>query len=75
MSNFRKIVTFRVNDTTPEDHLGRFGEITYRDGFLYFHDGSTPGGELINGGGGAELEPYQYAVDSTAHLILFELTK
>lgn len=51
MSNFRKILTFRVNDNTPEDHKGRLGEITYRDGFLYFHDGNTPGGEIIGGGG------------------------
>jgi hypothetical protein len=47
----RKFYTFRVNDTTPDDHIGRIGEITYRDGFLYYHDGSTPGGEIIGGGG------------------------
>lgn len=50
---FRKISTYRVNDQTPEDHQGRPGEITYRDGFLYFHDGVTPGGEVIGGGGGS----------------------
>jgi len=61
MSTFRKIVTFRVNDTTPEDHLGRLGEITYRDGFLYFHDGNTPGGELINGGGGGSSGPTSWS--------------
>jgi hypothetical protein len=47
----RKFYTFRVNDSTPDDHTGRLGEITYRDGFLYYHDGSTPGGEIIGGGG------------------------
>ena len=47
----RKLLSYRVNDTTPDDHLGHFGEITYRDGFLYFHDGVTPGGEIIGGGG------------------------
>lgn len=47
----RKFYTFRVNDSTPEDHTGRPGEITYRDGFLYYHDGATPGGEIIGGGG------------------------
>jgi hypothetical protein len=47
----RKFYTFRVNDVTPEDHTGRLGEITYRDGFLYYHDGTTPGGEIIGGGG------------------------
>jgi hypothetical protein len=47
----RKIYTFRVNDSTPSDHPGRLGEITYRDGYLYYHDGVTAGGELINGGG------------------------
>ena len=51
MSNFRKVLTYRVNDTTPDDHVGRRGEITYRDGFLYYHDGETPGGEIIGGGG------------------------
>jgi len=47
----RKIYTFRLNDATPDDHIGRVGEITYRDGYLYYHDGATAGGELINGGG------------------------
>ena len=47
----RKINTIKVTDATPTDHLGRLGEITYRDGYLYYHDGATPGGELINGGG------------------------
>ncbi len=47
----RKFYTFRVNDTTPDDHTGRIGEITYRDGFLYYHDGLTPGGEIIGGSG------------------------
>ena len=52
----RKFSTFSVYDATPTDHLGRRGEITYRDGYLYYHDGVTPGGELIggvNGGGGS----------------------
>ena len=49
----RKIYTFKLNDSTPNDHPGRVGEITYRDGFLYYHDGVTPGGELISGGGGS----------------------
>lgn len=49
----RKIYTFRLNDSTPDNHTGRLGEITYREGYLYYHDGSTPGGELINGGGGS----------------------
>ena len=48
----RKFSTFRLNDATPTDHLGRRGEITYRDGYLYYHDGVTPGGELIGSGGG-----------------------
>ena len=47
----RKFSTFSVYDATPTDHLGRRGEITYRDGFLYYHDGVTPGGALIGGGG------------------------
>ncbi len=51
MSEFRKILTFRVNDSTPDDHVGRRGEITFKDGFLYYHDGNTPGGEIIGGGG------------------------
>ncbi len=51
MSDFRKILTFRVNDVTPDDHIGRRGEITYRDGYLYYHNGSTAGGEIIGGGG------------------------
>ncbi len=49
----RKFYTFRVNDSTPDDHTGRLGEITYRDGFLYYHDGVTAGGEVIGGGGGS----------------------
>ena len=51
MTVFRKFATHRVHDTTPEDHLGHIGEITYKDGYLYYHDGQTPGGTLINGGG------------------------
>ena len=47
----RKINTIKLTDATPSDHLGRWGEITYRDGYLYYHDGVTPGGELIGGGG------------------------
>ena len=57
----RKIYTFRLNDTTPEDHLGRLGEITYRDGFLYYHDGATAGGELIGGGSGGSGGPTSWA--------------
>ena len=49
----RKINTFRLNDATPDDHIGRVGEITYRDGYLYYHDGVTAGGTLISGGGGS----------------------
>jgi len=49
----RKFSTFSLYDATPTDHLGRRGEITYRDGYLYYHDGVTPGGELIGGGGGS----------------------
>ena len=49
----RKINTIHVTDVTPSDHLGHLGEITYRDGYLYYHDGVTPGGELISGGGGS----------------------
>ena len=49
----RKINTIKVTDATPSDHLGRLGEITYRDGYLYYHDGITAGGELISGGGGS----------------------
>lgn len=49
----RKIYTFRLNDVTPDDHIGRPGEITYRDGYLYYHDGETAGGEVIGGGGGS----------------------
>jgi hypothetical protein len=51
MAEFRKLLTFRVNDLTPDDHVGRRGEITYKDGYLYYHNGSTPGGEVIGGGG------------------------
>lgn len=58
---FRKILTLRVNDQTPEDHQGRLGEITYRDGYLYYHDGVTPGGELINGGGSGGGGPTSWA--------------
>lgn len=47
----RKIVTLKVSDPTPNDHLGRLGEITYRDGFLYYHDGTTPGGNVIGSSG------------------------
>jgi hypothetical protein len=47
----RKIYTFRLNDVTPGNHIGRPGEITYRDGYLYYHDGETAGGEVIGGGG------------------------
>ena len=47
----RKIYTYRLTDSTPNDHIGHRGEITYRDGYLYYHDGATAGGELINGGG------------------------
>jgi hypothetical protein len=47
----RKIYTYRLTDSTPDDHIGHRGEITYRDGYLYYHDGATAGGELINGGG------------------------
>lgn len=50
MSNYRKIATFKVPDPDPAGHLGRLGEITYRDGALYYHDGEVPGGELIAGG-------------------------
>jgi hypothetical protein len=57
----RKFYTFRVNDATPNDHIGRLGEITYRDGFLYYHDGATAGGELINGGGGGSGGPTSWA--------------
>ena len=57
----RKIYTFRLNDTTPEDHLGRLGEITYRDGFLYYHDGATAGGELIGGSSGGSGGPTSWA--------------
>ena len=53
----RKLYTARVNDTTPDDHIGRLGEITYRDGYLYYHDGATAGGELINGGGSGGAGP------------------
>ena len=47
----RKIYTYILTDATPDDYIGHRGEITYRDGYLYFHDGATAGGELINGGG------------------------
>jgi hypothetical protein len=57
----RKIYTFRLNDVTPDDHIGRVGEITYRDGYLYYHDGATAGGELINGGGGGSGGPTSWA--------------
>ena len=49
----RKIYTFKLNDSTPNDHLGRVGEITYRDGYLYYHNGVTVGGEVIGGGSGS----------------------
>jgi hypothetical protein len=61
MSDFRKVLTYRVNDTTPDDHVGRRGEITYRDGFLYYHDGETPGGEIIGGGGSGGGGPTSWA--------------
>ena len=57
----RKIYTFRLNDMTPDDHIGRVGEITYRDGYLYYHDGATAGGELINGGGSGGGGPTSWA--------------
>lgn len=57
----RKFYTFRVNDATPDDHIGRLGEITYRDGYLYYHDGATAGGELINGGGSGGGGPTSWA--------------
>ena len=57
----RKIYTFRLNDATPDDHIGRVGEITYRDGYLYYHDGATAGGELINGGGSGGGGPTSWA--------------
>lgn len=47
--NFRKLVTFKVNDDAPGDHVGKLGEITYRNGNLYYHDGEMAGGELIAG--------------------------
>jgi hypothetical protein len=61
MAEFRKLLTFRVNDVTPDDHIGRRGEITYKDGFLYYHDGSTPGGEIIGGGGSGGGGPTSWA--------------
>jgi len=57
----RKLYTSRVNDTTPDDHIGHLGEITYRDGYLYYHDGATAGGELINGGGSGGGGPTSWA--------------
>jgi hypothetical protein len=57
----RKINTIKVNDVTPTDHLGRLGEITYRDGYLYYHDGVTPGGELISGGSGGGGGPTSWS--------------
>ena len=52
--SFRKFFSFKVNDVgIPAEHLGRLGEITYRDGSLYYHDGETAGGELIQGGNSA----------------------
>ena len=51
---FRKFFSYKVNDVgNPAEHPGRLGEITYRDGSLYYHDGETPGGELIQGGNSA----------------------
>lgn len=58
---FRKFYTFRVNDITPDDHLGRLGEITFRDGYLYYHNGTTPGGEIIGGGGNGGGGPTSWA--------------
>jgi hypothetical protein len=59
--SIRKFYTFRVNDITPDDHTGRLGEITYRNGFLYYHDGSTPGGEIIGGGGSGSGGPTSWS--------------
>jgi redox-sensitive bicupin YhaK (pirin superfamily) len=43
--------------------------------YLYVVAGSVVvDGVVLSEGDGAELDPTQYAVDSTAHLILFELT-
>jgi hypothetical protein len=51
MTAFRKILTFKVNEANPSTHYGRLGEITYRNGNLYYHDGTVAGGTLIGGGG------------------------
>jgi hypothetical protein len=57
MTAFRKILTFKVNEVNPSTHHGRLGEITYRNGNLYYHDGTVAGGTLIGGGGSGAQGP------------------
>ncbi len=57
MTAFRKILTFKVNEANPSTHYGRLGEITYRNGNLYYHDGTVAGGTLIGGGGSGAQGP------------------
>lgn len=50
MLEFRKI-HMEQKYGNQEDHVGRAGDLTYVDGFLFYHDGTTVGGLIINGAG------------------------
>ena len=50
MLEFRKI-HMEQKYGNQEDHIGRAGDLTYVDGFLFYHDGTTVGGLIINGAG------------------------
>ena len=50
MLEFRKI-HMEQKYGNQEDHVGRAGDLSYVDGFLFYHDGTTVGGLIINGAG------------------------